>query len=238
MCAAAALTASAVPARLLLDGDHHVAVQRRLEPALGRVDDHDLAGAGLPRGRDRPGDHRPPAQRVQQLLHRGAHASPLPRGKDDDDGRGHGGIVGDTEVSVELAVRRPPPSLCPASLARVARTSGSTCARRCQTPRTCGRPRLKLVAPDLGHQLLVRRALHLAPLRLRAPAVPLLCTPQACEQYRCVAVLRHELVAAVQAGSRGDVEPVLAAAVRVERRRAVRADDPQVLEPVVGRASR
>jgi hypothetical protein len=26
---------------------------------------------------------------VQQLLHRGAHASALPRGKDDDDGRGH-----------------------------------------------------------------------------------------------------------------------------------------------------
>ena len=60
-----------------------------LEPALGPVDDDDLAGAGLARRRHRPRDHRPPAQRVQQLRRGGAHARALPRGEDDDDRRGH-----------------------------------------------------------------------------------------------------------------------------------------------------
>ncbi len=39
-------------------------------------------------------DERPPAQRMQQLRHRRAHARALASGEDDDDGRGHGVIVG------------------------------------------------------------------------------------------------------------------------------------------------
>ena len=94
--ARAALTASAVPRGCSWTASSTSVVERpRFEPPLGRVDDHDLAGAGLPRRRDRPVDHRPPAQRVQQLRRRGAHARALPGGEDDDDGRGHGSILCD-----------------------------------------------------------------------------------------------------------------------------------------------
>ena len=87
MYCAAAWTASAVPRGSLLDRHLGRAVERLLEPPLRPVDDHHHAGAGLVRGGDGPLDHRPPAQRVQQLRRGGAHPGALPRGKDDDDGR-------------------------------------------------------------------------------------------------------------------------------------------------------
>src|SRR6202041_3085848 len=50
-------------------------------------------------------------------------------------------------------------------------------------------------------------------------------------------VSRYELGAAVQTGAGRHVEPILATAVCVEGRVAVRADDAEVLEPVVGRGA-
>ncbi len=60
--------------------------------------------------------------------------------------------------------------------------------------------------------------------------------PSRAARARAVALLvepRHERDAAARAVDRLADDPVLARAVRVERRRAVRAEDPQVLEPVV-----
>ncbi len=75
--------------RPLLDRQHGAVSDHIREPALGGVDDDDLLRARVSRGRHRPIDHRPPAQRVQQLRNVGAHPRALPRGEDDDDGRGH-----------------------------------------------------------------------------------------------------------------------------------------------------
>ena len=76
-------------AGLLLDGQRDVGVEHALEAAIGVVDDDDLAGAGIARGGDRPGDHRPSADLVQELGRAGSHPGPLARGEDDNDWRGH-----------------------------------------------------------------------------------------------------------------------------------------------------
>ena len=76
-------------AGLLLDGERHVGVEHALEAAIGVVDDDDLAGTGIARGSNRPGDHRPSADLVQELGRAGSHPGPLARGKDDNDWRGH-----------------------------------------------------------------------------------------------------------------------------------------------------
>src|SRR6185437_16943592 len=77
------------PARLLLDRERDVGVERRLEATIGVVDDDDPAGAGIARGDYRPGNHRPAADRMQELGRAGSHPGPLARGKDDDDWRSH-----------------------------------------------------------------------------------------------------------------------------------------------------
>ena len=89
MCSAAAATASPGAVGLVLDRDLDALGQPVLEPPLRVVDDDDLAGAGLLRGRDRPQDQRAAAERVQDLGQRGAHARSLAGGDDDDGGRGH-----------------------------------------------------------------------------------------------------------------------------------------------------
>jgi hypothetical protein len=65
------------------------------EVAIGRDDHADPGGARLPGGGDRPGDHRPSADLVQDLRHGRAHAGALACGH--DHGRGsrgiHSGIV-------------------------------------------------------------------------------------------------------------------------------------------------
>ena len=48
----------------------------------GRDDRRDTAGAGLARGEDRPGDQRPPADGMEHLRRRGAHARALARRHD------------------------------------------------------------------------------------------------------------------------------------------------------------
>ena len=58
--------------------------QARGEVAVGRDDHGDALGAGLARGEHRPGDHRPPADGVQDLGQRGAHPRALARGHDQD----------------------------------------------------------------------------------------------------------------------------------------------------------
>ena len=77
-------------ARLLLDRDLDVVGQVLGEPPLRVVDDDDPLGAGRARGEQRPQDHRPPADRVQDLGQRGAHPGPLARGEDDHGRGGHG----------------------------------------------------------------------------------------------------------------------------------------------------
>ena len=54
------------------------------EVAVGRDDHRHPLGAGLARGEHGPGDHRPAADRVQDLGQRGAHARALARGHDQD----------------------------------------------------------------------------------------------------------------------------------------------------------
>ena len=58
-----------------------------------RDDRRDAAGPGLARGEDRPGDHRPPADGMQHLRQRGAHARALARRHDQDQRRTHPRIV-------------------------------------------------------------------------------------------------------------------------------------------------
>ena len=66
---------------------------RRAGPAersrSGETITRDPPGAGLARGEHRPGDHRPPADRVQDLRQRGAHARALAGGHDQDGGPAH-----------------------------------------------------------------------------------------------------------------------------------------------------
>ena len=59
------------------------------EVAVGRDDHADAPGAGLLRGENRPGDHRPAADRVQDLGHRRAHPRALAGGHDQDGGPAH-----------------------------------------------------------------------------------------------------------------------------------------------------
>ena len=54
------------------------------EVAVGRDDHGDPLGARLARGEHRPGDHRPAADRVQDLGQRRAHPRALARGHDQD----------------------------------------------------------------------------------------------------------------------------------------------------------
>ncbi len=77
-------------ARLLLDGDLDAVGEVAVEAALRVVDDHDAVGAGGLRREQGPEDHRAPADRVEDLGERGAHARPLARGEEDHGGGGHG----------------------------------------------------------------------------------------------------------------------------------------------------
>ena len=74
---------------LLLHGELDTVGQPALEPAPRAVHDHDPPCPGLLRGPDRPADHRPPADRVQDLRRVGAHARALARGEDQHGGSGH-----------------------------------------------------------------------------------------------------------------------------------------------------
>jgi hypothetical protein len=76
-------------ARLFLDDDLDGLVEVIAERLRWCVDDDHARGAGLPRGRDRPGDHRRTADRVQELRRPGAHPRSLAGGEDHDDGFGH-----------------------------------------------------------------------------------------------------------------------------------------------------
>ncbi len=60
--------------------------QHGLKRPGGSVDDYDLAGPGLQRGLHGPEQHRPPAQLVQDLGRRRAHAGSLAGGEDQDGG--------------------------------------------------------------------------------------------------------------------------------------------------------
>ncbi len=53
-----------------LDHDLNPLRQRRRDVSPWRDDRGDPPGPGLARGKDRPGDHRPPANRVQHLRQR------------------------------------------------------------------------------------------------------------------------------------------------------------------------
>ena len=99
MYSAAALTASAVPRGSCWTATTAVPSSDASSAPVGAVDDHDPPRARRARRRDRPAEHRPPTQCVQQLGSRGAHARALPRGEDDNNGRGH----------VERIVGDPPP---------------------------------------------------------------------------------------------------------------------------------
>jgi hypothetical protein len=79
------------PTRLGLHGDLDVRREVLLEPPL-RVVHHDHApGARVAGRRERPQQHRPPADRVQDLRLRGPHPGSLARGEEHD--RGDGGHV-------------------------------------------------------------------------------------------------------------------------------------------------
>ena len=110
--------------RLGLDDGLGPLRQRRREVAIRRDDHRDAAGAGLAGGEHGPGDQRPPAERVQDLGQRGAHARPLAGGHDEDGWGGrHGRIV---RASHALRV-----SLCAAAtFLRVDRSSLRRSARR------------------------------------------------------------------------------------------------------------
>jgi hypothetical protein len=81
------------PARLGLDRQLDALRERPVERAIGSADDHDAPGAGRQRCAHGPLDQRPPAQIVQHLRDRRAHAGPLPGGEDHDGGRCHPRIV-------------------------------------------------------------------------------------------------------------------------------------------------
>ena len=57
--------------------------------AAGRDDRRDPPGAGLARGQDRPGDHRPPADGMQHLRRRGTHPRSRAGRHDQDQGGCH-----------------------------------------------------------------------------------------------------------------------------------------------------
>ena len=128
----------------------------------------------------------------------------------------------------------PPSRPLPARSA--ARRTAPTCARRCRRRRTCGRPR--------GSSSPRSRpgASRTAAARLfgSGPGTPRLAPtsgtrriPQCREQYRCVRCLARNISPhRAQFRSGGGLRPC-PSTVRVEGRRTVRTDDPQVLEPVV-----
>ncbi len=77
-------------ARLVLDRHRDVVIERGREPPARPVDHDDRRRAGLARRRHRPADHRPPAERVQELRHRGAHPRALSGRHDHHHGIRHG----------------------------------------------------------------------------------------------------------------------------------------------------
>ncbi len=196
------------------------------EVAVGRDDHRHAVGARLARGEHRPGDHRPPADRVQHLRQRGAHPGSLARGHDQD-GR---------------AASRGP--LRCAAHARNRRRLGAS-------ERSAERTHLRIAFPDTPYFLptatypsssisssscSARRPLDRSEHRGRAQAAG---DPQRRPQYRGAVALR-----AWYLGKNGGRTPTtvprlgasirfLPPAVRVQSCRAVRADDAQVLEPVV-----
>ena len=92
--------------RLGLDDGLGAVGQACAQVVLGPDDDEHTPGARLARGVNRPRDHRPPRDRVEDLRDRGAHARSLARGHDQDRrrfaGAGHALIVEARRVAVPV----------------------------------------------------------------------------------------------------------------------------------------
>jgi len=126
--------------------------------------------------------------------------------------------------------RRPPPRPAPLTRAPLVRATPLA-------DRVVGHPvpppdRAPARRGDLSHQPLVRR-----PLANLPPAGPrhARAIPPAAALGRAVALCRRLRSKAGPAAQAVQQRPVLAATMRVERRCAIRADDPEVLQPVVVR---
>ncbi len=77
--------------RLGLDGELDALGQDGRERPVGPADDDDPPGAGRLRGEHGPQHHRPPADGMEDLRQRGAHARAESPGEDHDRGSGHPG---------------------------------------------------------------------------------------------------------------------------------------------------
>jgi len=85
---------------------------------------------------------------------------------------------------------------------------------------------------DLGDELAVGRTVY-APQAQNPATRPLCALPALPRAVALPAGLRDETTTAAKALTLRPLKPKLAAAMGIQRRRAVRADDAQVLEPVV-----